>query len=94
MVNAGFGYGGSNSWYDEGLGAGGGGWYGGGSAGGLDNNGSGGGGSSYVWTSSLATYYPPSSYKPSTSYYLSDVSSQAGVRSGDGYARITFISAN
>jgi hypothetical protein len=94
MVNAGFGYGGSNSWYDEGLGAGGGGWYGGGSAGGLDNNGSGGGGSSYVWTSSLATYYPPSSYKPSTSYYLSDVSSQAGVRSGDGYARITFVSAN
>ncbi len=93
-VNPGFGYGGSSSWYVEGLGAGGGGWYGGGCAGGENLNGSGGGGSSYVWTSSFATYYPSSSYKPSISYYLSNVNSQAGVKSGNGYARITFVSAN
>ena len=93
-VNPGFGYGGSSSWYTEGLGAGGGGWYGGGSAGGQNLNGSGGGGSSYAWSPPLAAYYPSSSYKPSTSYYLSNVSSYAGVNIGNGHARITFVSAN
>ena len=88
-----FGIGGSNYWAgNEPLGGGGGGWYGGGAAGGTDDNGGGGGGSSYVWTTdgSMHTYYPASSYKPSTSYYLSSIVATAGSRSGHGMAKITY----
>ena len=90
---ASFGKGGSNYWVgSEPLGGGGGGWYGGGAAGGGNSNGGGGGGSSYVWTTdaSMHTYYPSSSYKPSTSYYLSSIVSTAGSRSGHGQAQIIY----
>ena len=90
---ASFGKGGSNYWAgNEPLGGGGGGWYGGGAAGGSNWNGGGGGGSSYVWTTdaSMHTYYPASSYKPSTSYYLSSIVSTAGSREGHGFAKIIY----
>ena len=93
---ASFGTGGSGGWGasspSEPLGGGGGGWYGGGCAGGGNSNGGGGGGSSYAWTTdgSMHTYYPASSYKPSTSYYLSSIVATAGTRSGHGMAKITY----
>ena len=93
---ASFGSCGSGGWGasapSEPLGAGGGGWYGGGCAGGGQTNGGGGGGSSYAWTttSNLHTYYPSSSYKPSTSFYLTGVSVTGGSRSGHGTAKITY----
>lgn len=93
---ASFGSGGSGGWGasqpSEPLGAGGGGWYGGGTAGGGGNNGGGGGGSSYAWstTDNLHTYYPASSYKPTTSDYLTDLSKTAGSRTGNGEAKITY----
>ena len=93
---AAFGAGGSGGWGatapSEPLGGGGGGWYGGGCAGGGNHNGGGGGGSSYVWTTdgSMHTYYPNSSYKPSTSFYLTSITSAAGSRSGHGFARIRY----
>ena len=90
---ASFGKGGSNFWAgNEPLGGGGGGWYGGGAAGGTNSNGGGGGGSSYAWTTdgSMHTYYPTSTHKPSTSYYLSSIVATAGARSGHGMAKITY----
>ena len=97
-VNAGFGYGGSMdydhtpTWHYEAAGAGGGGWYGGGCAGFASMNGSGGGGSSYAWSTeqNLHQKYPTSTYKPSTNYYLSNVSAESSVRTGHGFARITY----
>ena len=94
--SASFGYGGSmdfyhtDSWQYEAAGAGGGGWYGGGFGGFGTYNGSGGGGSSYAWTSTLSSYYPNSSYKPSTSYYLSNVTLSSSGNTGNGYAQISF----
>ena len=102
-VNGSFGKGGSCSWGSEVLGGGGGGWYGGGAAGGLNNNGGGGGGSSYAWSSSLSSYYPSNTYKPSTAYYLTNVSVTAGSYGtsggtaggiGHGKAKISLIRGN
>ena len=99
-TSAGFGYGGSmdfyhnDTWKYEAAGAGGGGWYGGGYAGFANLNGSGGGGSSYAWTTEQNLYqkYPASTYKPSTTYYLTGVNATAGSRSGNGAAKITWVS--
>ena len=92
-TDATFGKGGTNYWADEPLGGGGGGWYGGGAAGGTNSNGGGGGGSSYAWSTSesLNTYYPSSSYKPTTSDYLTSLTKTAGVQTGHGKAQITYV---
>lgn len=76
------------------AGAGGGGWYGGGSGGDNSRHGAGGGGSSYMWNDANASYYP--SYdgvtKPSTDYYVTEVSKTRGTNSGNGKAKISFVS--
>ena len=91
---AGFGYGGSGISGSGGhAGAGGGGWYGGGGAnpdGSSDDDRGGGGGSSFTWNSQTKGYVP-AGYSVSTDYYMTSVSYSSGVRSGDGYARITAI---
>ncbi len=86
----------NDTWHYEAAGAGGGGWYGGGVGGFGSKNGSGGGGSSYAWTttSNLHNYYPNSSYKPSTSYYLTDVQISSSGNSGKGKAVITCTTVN
>lgn len=88
------------------AGAGGGGWYGGGAGGDTGRHGAGGGGSSYMWNSSNASYYsghgtsnapivPSSStVQDATKFYLKEVSKNKGERSGNGLARITFISTD
>ena len=98
----GFGYGGSmdmyhnTTWEYEAAGGGGGGWYGGSFGGYGSRNGAGGGGSSYAWTttSSLNTYYPSSEYKPSTSFYLSNVSLSTTGNTGAGRATIVCTTVN
>ena len=91
---AGFGYGGSGTSGKGGhAGAGGGGWYGGGGAnpdGSADDDRGGGGGSSFTWNSQTKGYVP-SGYSVSTAYYMTSVSYSNGVRTGDGYAKITAI---
>ena len=92
--SAGFGYGGPGTSRSGGhAGAGGGGWYGGGGSvpdtSGDDDRG-GGGGSSFTWNSQTKGY-APSGYSVSTAYYMTNVSYSNGVRSGDGYARITAV---
>lgn len=86
-----FGEGGYFTCICEGNGCGGGGWYGGGSAGQAGPNGSGGGGSSYLWCNDLASYYPNSTHKPSTEFYLTEVIADKGARAGDGKAMITAV---
>ena len=89
---------GSNTYYGSG---GGGGWYGGGGAIGV-----GGGGSGYMYTSSLASYYP-SGCLLNSSYYLTKATILAGNaafisptgtsetgHAGNGYIRITVIEAS
>lgn len=97
----------SNSLANPGGVGGGGGWYGGGGGGNgrnylLSYSGSGGGGGSgYVLTSAS---YKPTGYLPTSKYYMSDAQTIAGNaampnpdggtmtgRSGDGYARITYM---
>ena len=93
-LRAGFGYGGTGVSGSGGhAGAGGGGWYGGGGSNpdssGDDDRG-GGGGSSFTWNSQTKNNVP-SGYSVSTHYYMTSVSYSTGVRSGDGYARITAV---
>lgn len=104
VVQPSFGKGGTRDYdHDHGTvfgyepsGGGGGGWYGGGAGSVAARDGSGAGGSSYAWTTSLtyssqpfSYYYPNSSYKPSTNYYLTNVSAAAGNNAGNGKACIT-----
>lgn len=101
-----FGYGGNGSYRSTtyyGVGGGGGGWYGGGT--GYYRYSGGGGGSGYVYTSSTASNYP-SGCLLNSSYYLTNATTIGGNssmpstsvgsnetgHSGNGYARITFIS--
>lgn len=105
-----FGSGGYGSYYRSGYGgAGGGGWYGGcgtypDSSG--DDDKGGGGGSGYVYTSETAPVYPGGS-KPSSDYYLTDVTLLSGGtnftdyhgytvtgHSGDGAVRVTCLEVN
>lgn len=81
--------GGSNA---NGRAGGGGGWYGGGGGGNdypnfndYDDAGAG-GGSGYVFTS---TSHKPSGYNVASKYYMTGGTTQAGVRSGNGMAKIT-----
>ena len=99
-ATAGFGYGGYRpSDSTNTTCGGGGGWYGGGAGNAA------GGGSGFVWTSST-TSNVPSGYSVGTEYYLADAATYAGNtsfastsggtetgHSGDGYARITLVSA-
>ena len=91
-TGGGFGYGGSTNKGDGG--GGGGGWYGGGttssSSTGTDTAG-GGGGSGYILTSSSAK---PSGYTPTSDYYFTDTSLQAGKRQNNGQCIITFLYEN
>lgn len=86
----GFGYGGSTGNGDGG--GGGGGWYGGGTISsasiGSDTQG-GGGGSGYVYTESTASNYP--NCQLDSSYYLESTKMSAGVRTGNGFAKITLL---
>lgn len=97
---AGFGIGGSANSTTTSSAGGGGGWYGGG----YSHQNSGGGGSGYIYTSSYASYYPSGCLLNST-YYLTSASTTNGGstaiqpngtstvgHSGNGYARITFVS--
>lgn len=88
-----FGVGGSYSGTSY-AGAGGGGWYGGGSGGDKRGHGAGGGGSSYMWNSSNASYYPTASgvTKPGTGYYVTEVSKVQNNWTGNGKAKISFVS--
>lgn len=90
-VSGSFGTGGTTNWSGERLGAGGGGWYGGGAGGGQNNNDSGGGGSSYVWSAEYASYYPASTFKPSTEFYITNFKYTNGANTGNGSAKITFV---
>ena len=88
-TGGGFGYGGSTGSGDGG--GGGGGWYGGGTISasyGGDTQG-GGGGSGYVYTASTASYYP--NCQLDTTYYLDSTSMSIGVRTGNGFAKITLL---
>ena len=78
-----FGYGGGPGSIDNG--GGGGGWYGG--YRGTDTNSGGGGGSGYVYTASTASYYPNTLLN--SSFYLTNASTTAGNRYGNGMARIS-----
>ena len=78
-----FGYGGGPGSIDNG--GGGGGWYGG--YRGTDTNSGGGGGSGYVYTASTASYYPNTLLN--NSFYLTNASTTAGNRYGNGMARIS-----
>lgn len=86
----GFGYGGSTGNGDGG--GGGGGWYGGGTISsasiGSDTQG-GGGGSGYVYTESTASNYP--NCQLDSSYYLESTKMSTGVRTGNGFAKITLL---
>lgn len=82
--------GGSNA---NGRAGGGGGWYGGGGGGNdypnyndYDDAGAG-GGSGYVFTS---TSHKPSGYNVPSKYYMTDTSMDTGVRSGNGYATVSY----
>lgn len=101
--SGGFGYGGNYTGSSY-AGAGGGGWYGGGSGGDSSRHGSGGGGSSYLWNSSNASYYSGhgtnnaptttgSVVTDATQFYITESSKTAGTNTGNGKAKITFISA-
>lgn len=93
-ANAGsFGKGGNYSGSSA-AGCGGGGWFGGGSGGDNGRHGSGGGGSSYLWNNSNKSYYSSYGGGPSTDFYLQERGKSYGVRSGDGEAKITFISTD
>ncbi|MBQ9262371.1 MAG: fimbrillin family protein [Prevotella sp.] len=85
------GYNGSTS-----VGMGGGGWYGGGSGGDAASDtrqGSGGGGSSYIWNEENAGYYPSGKSTLLTEdFYIDPVGATEGARSGNGQARITYVS--
>ena len=86
----GFGYGGSTGNGDGG--GGGGGWYGGGTISsasiGSDTQG-GGGGSGYVYTELTASNYP--NCQLDSSYYLESTKMSTGVRTGNGFAKITLL---
>lgn len=82
---ASFGQGGAAA-TNSGTSGGGGGWYGGG----YGRRSSGGGGSGYVYTSSTASSYP-SGCLLNSSYYLTEASTTAGQRSGNGYITITVL---
>lgn len=85
------GYNGSTS-----VGMGGGGWYGGGSGGDAASDtrqGSGGGGSSYMWNEENAGYYPSGKSTLLTEdFYIDPVGATEGARSGNGQAKITYVS--
>ena len=89
-----FGYGGAAGGSNaNGRAGGGGGWYGGGGGGNdyddyhdYDDAGAG-GGSGYVFTS---TSYKPSGYNVPSKYYMTDTAVGTGVRSGDGYATVSY----
>lgn len=99
---AGFGYGGNYTGSSY-AGAGGGGWYGGGAGGDNSRHGSGGGGSSYIWNTSNKSYYSGhgTSNAPTTTgsvetdptkFYITESSKTAGTNTGDGKAKISYIS--
>ena len=88
-VAAGFGYGGHYKG-NESVGMGGGGWYGGGSGGDNSTHGAGGGGSSYIWNAANASNYPGAT--PSTDFYVTELDKTEDTRSGNGQAKITYIS--
>lgn len=85
------GYSGSKS-----VGMGGGGWYGGGSGGDAASDtrqGSGGGGSSYIWNAENSGYYPSGKSTLLTEeFYIDPVGATEGARSGNGQAKITYVS--
>lgn len=102
-ANAGsFGKGGDYSGSSA-AGCGGGGWYGGGSGGDNGRHGAGGGGSSYMWNSDGASYYSSYGGAPAIpsgsimttadSFNIKERAKSYGQRSGDGLAKITFLSA-
>ncbi|MGN1337145.1 MAG: cadherin-like beta sandwich domain-containing protein [Candidatus Coprovivens sp.] len=92
--NAGFGYGGNGgSWSGGHAGAGGGGWYGGGGSypdGSGDDDRGGGGGSSFVFNENTKSVVP-STYTVNDRFFMKNISYSSGVRTGDGYAKITSI---
>ena len=94
----GFGYGGSYTGTSV-AGAGGGGWYGGGSGGDRSRHGAGGGGSSYIWNETYSSYYPGgaplttgSKVTDATAFYIVPLGSGAGQNSGNGKAKISYVS--
>ena len=86
------------------AGCGGGGWYGGGSGGDNGRHGAGGGGSSYMWNNDSKSYYSDHGGAPSipsgstmttaNSFYIKERAKSYGQRSGNGQAKISYISAD
>lgn len=88
--NAAGSFGTANTTHSNNGGGGGGGWYGGSSGTSGDTDSGGGGGSGYVYTATSATNYPTGCLLNSN-YYLTDASTTAGQRTGNGQAKITAI---
>lgn len=88
--NAAGSFGTANTTHSNNGGGGGGGWYGGSSGTSGNTDSGGGGGSGYVYTATSATNYPTGCLLNSN-YYLTDASTTAGQRTGNGQAKITAI---
>lgn len=77
------------------AGAGGGGWYGGGSGGSKSKHGAGGGGASFIFNAETdkSSYYPSGVSRPSSDYYVTLLTKSQGAQTGNGKAKISFVSA-